>query len=326
MGAAVTAGRPGAWLAALALLLAASPAIAGDRFVLVVSGAAGSPALRKEHARWREAFVDALTGPLQLPRDHLVVLADGTADERSATREHVESALRGLRSRMRAGDLLCVLLIGHGTYDGVEAKFNLVGPDLEAGEWNGLLARLPGPLVIVNTTGGSFPFLERLAAANRIVIVATASPAQKYDTVFPRFFVGAFTDEEGDLDKDGRTSIGEAFAYASMRTRRYYQQRGQLPTEQALLDDSGDGVGKEAGTSGTDGAVASRTFLDAGTGPTTSTDPAISELIARRDALETAVDELKRKRSFMPPADYAREIERVLIELARVSRRIRTGS
>lgn len=314
------------WLCAMALLLAASAASAGERFVLVVSGASGSSALREEHARWRQTFVDALAGPLQLPSDHVIVLTDSPGEQRSATRQHVESAVRELRSRMRAGDLLCILLIGHGTFDGVEAKFNLVGPDLDAGEWSHLLARVPGQLVIVNTTGASYPFLARLTSPNRVVIVATSSPAQEYDTVFPRHFVAAFTDEEGDLDKDSRTSVGEAFAYASTRTRRWYQQRGQLPTEQALLDDTGDGVGKEAGTPGPDGVLASRTFLDAGTDAGTSADPAISELIARRDALEIAVDELRRKRSFMPPADYEREVERVLIELARVSRRIRTGS
>jgi hypothetical protein len=309
------------------LLALGGSARAADRFVLVVSGAAGSSALLEEHAQWRQTLVDALTGPLQLPRDHLVVLSDAPPGEKSAaTREHVEAALQELHSRMRPSDLLCVVLVGHGTFDGTEAKFNLVGPDLEAGEWSALLARVPGRLVVVNTTGASYPFLQRLAGPRRVVIVATATPAQKYDTVFPRFFVAAFTDEESDLDKDGRTSIGEAFTYASTRARRWYQQRGQLPTEEALLDDTGDGVGKAAGTPGPDGVVASRTFLDLGPDAVAASDPAISELIAQRDALEVAVDELKRKRTFMPPDDYSREIERVLIELARVSRKIRAGS
>lgn len=313
--------------AVAALAWGGAAAHGAERFVLLVSGAAGSPSIAEEHAQWRQTLVQALEAPLQVPDDHVFVLTGAPADDTtSATRERVEAAFATLRARMRPADLLCIVLIGHGTFDGIEAKFNLVGPDLEAGEWNDLIARLTGRVVVVNTTGASYPFLERLASPGRVVIVATASPAQKYDTVFPRFFTAAFGDAESDLDKDSRTSIGEAFTYASTRTRQWYQRRGQLPTEAGLLDDNGDGVGQEAGTAGPDGAVASRLFLDAGSEAATSADPAMSELIARRDALEAAIDELKRKRAFMPPADYARELERVLVDLARLSRRIRTGS
>jgi len=313
--------------AAAALAWDSAAAHAAERFVLVVSGAAGSPSIAEEHAQWRKTLLQALDAPLRVPGDHVIVLAGRPADDAtSATRERVEAAFATLRARMRPADLLCIVLIGHGTFDGIEAKFNLVGPDLEAGEWNALIGRLAGRVVVVNTTGASYPFLERLASPGRVVIVATASPAQKYDTVFPRFFTAAFADAESDLDKDGRTSIGEAFTYASTRARHWYERRGQLPTELGLLDDNGDGVGQEAGKPGPDGAVASRLFLDAGPEAATSADPAISELIARRDALEAAVDELKRKRAFMPPEDHARELERVLVDLARLSRRIRAGS
>ena len=36
---------------------------------------------------------------------------------------------------------------------------------------------------------------------------------------------------------------------------------GQLATERPLLDDTGDGVGREAGAPGPDGAVAQVTYL-----------------------------------------------------------------
>ena len=141
------------------------------------------------------------------------------------------------------------MLIGHGTFDGVDAKFNLVGPDLESADWAALLRPLPGRLVVVNTTSASFPFLERLAGPRRVVITATDSAAQRFDTVFPEYFIRALTDAAADIDKNGRISIWEAFAAASGHVRRHYQQRGQLSTERALLDDNGDGVGKEVGGS-----------------------------------------------------------------------------
>jgi hypothetical protein len=215
------------------------------------------------------------------------------------------------------------VLFGHSTFDGVDAKFNLVGPDLEATEWKAVLAPLGARLVFVNTTGASAPFLARLAGDGRIVMTATDSAAQKYETVFPRFFVDAFTDAATDLDKDGRVSMWEAFAYASAGVRQYYRQRGQLSVEKPILDDTGDGIGKDAAAVGTDGTMASRTFLDAEDDPARASGPALSQLISRRNALELEFDELKRRRGFMPTGDYEKQRDQILIEIARVSRQIR---
>jgi len=328
LGAAVTVlDVRSVLLGFLIVLLSAFPGLAAERFVLVVAGAAGSPKVHQDHARWVDTLEKALVGPFGIPADHVIVLRDAPADDAgAATAEHVKAAIGRLRERLDRDDMFCVVLIGHGTYDGVDAKFNLVGPDLEAADWKRLLDTLPGQQVVINTAGASFPFLQRLAAQRRVVVTATGSPAQRYDTVFPQFFVASLEDPEADLDKDGRVSIGEAFTYASTRTRRWYEQRGQLPTERALLDDNGDGSGKEAGVPGPDGSVASRLFQDAGPEAGRSSDPALSELIARRDAIEGAIEELKRKRTFMPPGDYEKELERLLIDMARVSRQVRARS
>src|SRR5262249_39588617 len=159
-------------------------------------------------------------------------------------------------------DLLFVLLAGHGSFDGTEAKFNLVGPDLSAAEWATMLKPIKGRLVIVDATAASFPFLEQLSGPRRIVITATDSAAQRFDTVFPEYFIKALSDPAADIDKNGRVSVWEAFVAASMDVRRYFTQRGQLATERALLDDNGDGQGREAGGDGVDGSTASRLYLD----------------------------------------------------------------
>ena len=78
------------------------------------------------------------------------------------------------------------------------------------------------------------------------MITATDSAAQKYATVFPEYFVKAMKEASTDLDKNGRTSIFEVFAAASAAVKQHYEQRGQLTTERALLDDNGDGKGREA--------------------------------------------------------------------------------
>jgi hypothetical protein len=310
-------------LTLLALLCSGAAAGAEERYALIVSGASGGPKYAESHDRWRKKLVDTLRGKLAFAEANLVELAgrEGPAVRR-ATRENVRQAIADFKRRIASNDLLLIVLIGHGTFDGADAKFNLVGPDLAADEWRDLLRGVPGRLVLVNTTGASFPFLERLSGPGRVILTATDSVAQAFDTIFPEFFVQAFDDAAGDLDKNGRISIWEAFTYASMRVRQWYEQRGQLSTERPVLDDNADGVGKEAGAPGPDGALAARVHLDAEvTGA--PTDPAIAVLIQRRITLEREVEELKLRKPLMPAGDYEKELERLLVELARVSKEIR---
>jgi hypothetical protein len=229
-----------------------------------------------------------------------------------------------LRGRLTQDDQLIVLLIGHGTTAegprGEDAKFNLVGPDLRASEWGDLLRPLASRVVFVDTTAVSYPFLHHLAAPGRIVVTATDSTAQEFETVFGELFIRAFEDPSADADKSGRVSLFEAFSYASAATRAWYEQRGQLPTERPLIDDDGDGVGHEASNPASDGALARATFLQASSMPA---DAVGAAALRRQRELESQIDDLKRKRPSMPPADYDAELERLLLELARVSAQTR---
>jgi len=327
--------RLSAFLAvAVVALSGAASARAAERYAVVITGAAGSAEHAAQHGAWRDALAKALLTTMKMPPDHIRLLGD-VASERKAdrtvtddvevsSREHVRAALTDLAGKMEKDDLLLVVLIGHATWDGVDAKFNLVGPDLEAGEWKSLVAEIKGRVVFVDTAAASAPFLQRIAGDRRIVITATDSGVQRYETVFPRFFVQAFSEAETDLDKDQRLSIWEVFARASLGVRQYYRQRGQLTVERPVLDDTGDGVGKDAGSVGADGAIASRTFLDDADDPARAGGPALSELVARRNALESELDELKKRKDFMRLAEYEKRRDDVIIEIARVSRKIRT--
>jgi hypothetical protein len=312
-------------LAAMLLLLAVTPAAARgqQRYALVVTGASGGEEVAERHARWRQALVSSLTGQLEFPPSQVVVLAERPgAGERPATRDEVRKALGQLASVMFPDDELLVVLIGHGTFDGVDAKFNLVGPDLDAREWAALMRPVQGRLVIVDTTSASFPFLAALAVPGRVVMTATDSSAQEFSTVFAEYFADALVDPESDIDKNGRVSVWETFVAASAKVRHHYEQRGQLAIERPLLDDTGDGVGKEAGGPGPDGPLAARTFLDARPAPPDA-DPELVELYLRRATLEAEAEQLKVRKPLLPDGDYGREFERLMIELARVSRAIR---
>lgn len=305
-------------------LLVCAPAIASaERYALIVAGASGGDDYARQYAQWTKTLSTILVERMKFDPPRVTVLTDSAAEHGKATAANVRQAFDSVRKKMAADDLLFVVLIGHGTYDGVDAKFNLVGADLESAQWLELVASLAGQVVLVNTTSASFPFLERLKGERRIVITATDSVAQRFDTVFPQYFVDAFADEQTDIDKNGRLSIWEAFAAATTGVRRFYQQRGQLATERALLDDNGDGIGREAAAGGEDGSIASRTYLDRPLPGAAPTDEVLLQLLQKRGSLEAELEELRIRRSFLPPEEYQKEFERIMIELARVSRDVR---
>ena len=312
-------------LIALAIALA-SPVQAGERYALVVTGASGGDAYAKKYDAWRSSFVETLRGKFDYPEDHVIVLAETAgADVVQSTRENVRRVLGDLRHRLTRDDQLLVLLIGHGTsMDGEDAKFNLVGPDLSATEWAELIRPVAGRVVFVNTSSASFPFLRKLAGKGRIVLTATDSSAQQFETTFPEFFVNAFNDPAADVDKNGRVSVWEAFSYASAAVQDGFQQKGQLPTERPLLDDTGAGIGREAQNPGPDGAVAKVTYLQPDAAVALPSDGAQAGLLTRRAELEAQLEALRARKDSMPAEQYEAELERLVLEIARISVQLRS--
>ena len=315
---------------ACVVLLCAARAWPADRYAVVITGAAGGEAYARKYDAWRATFVDTLKTRFGYPNDRLFVLAEKESQGvRTATRENVREVLTDLRKRVTKDDQLLVLLIGHGTpvdTPGDDAKFNLVGPDLTATEWEQLVKPIPGRLVFVDTTSASVPFLRKLAGRGRVVLTATDSVAQQYETVFPDFFVKAFDDASADADKNGRVSIWEAFTYASAGVQQWFEQKAQLPTERPLLDDTGEGVGREAQNPGTDGAIARITYIQPDAPLTLPADTGLATLVRRQADLESQIEELKARKDTTPADQYEGELERLLIELARVAVQIRSKS
>jgi hypothetical protein len=305
------------------LLFLSTAASAADRYALIVAGASGGPEYATQYDKWAHDLSSVLVDRMKLAPSHVKVLTDSTDPATAATAANVRQQVAAVRKGMGRDDLLLIVLIGHGTYDGVDAKFNLVGADLESAQWAELIAGLPGRVVIVNTSSASFPFIERLSGPRRIVVTATDSVAQRFDTIFPEFFIKAFTGDEADIDKNSRVSIWEAFTAATADVRRYYQRRGQLSTERALLDDNGDGVGREAAGKGEDGSFASQVYLDEPLPGAPPTDEVLVQLLQKRSAIEAELDELKVRRSFLKPGEYQQEFERLMVEMARITREVK---
>ncbi|HUF47508.1 MAG TPA: hypothetical protein VMM93_06790 [Vicinamibacterales bacterium] len=321
-------GRIGrGWLAGVSLVVGLAlpaPGFAqGQRYALLVQGASGGAEYASLHRQWLDRLAAVLADDMKFEPASVTVLAERPGpDEERSTADAVRAALGRLAGAMTADDLLFVMLIGHGSGAGPEAKFNLVGPDLTAAEWRVLFDAVPGRLVIVNSTSASFGFLESLAEAGRVVITATNTPAQRYHTQFAEGFIAALTDRAADADQNGRISMFEAFTHASRLVGQHFERAGTMATEHAVLDDTGKGQGRRAGADGDDGAVAEATYLDTTAAPTSS-DPELQKLLLRRQVLLNEIDALKRRRASMSEADYDREFEKLAIDLALVSRQIR---
>lgn len=224
---------------------------------------------------------------------------------------------------------LWIVLIGHGTFDGQQARFNLRGPDLTAGELAGLLSPFQRPLVIINTASASAPFMAGLSGTNRIVVTATRSGHEQNLTRFGLFLAESLDSPGSDLDHDGQVSLLEAFLAGSRKVAEFYRTEGRLATEHALLDDNGDGHGTQAdwfrgiraikkpdGGLAVDGARAHQVHLILSAEEQTLAP----DLRARRDALELQVFELREARSGMAEADYLNRLEALLLELARLQK------
>lgn len=222
---------------------------------------------------------------------------------------------------------LWLVLIGHGTFDGKQARFNLRGPDVSADELADWLRGFHRALAIINTAASSAPFLTKLSATNRVVISATRSGNEQNYTRFGQYFAAALTDPQADIDHDGQISLLEAFLVASRQATDFYKLQGRLVTEHALIDDNGDGLGtpadwfkglravKQANNGAAlDGTLAQQFCLL----PSAAEQALTTEQLAQRDALERAVFLHREKKSAIPEEDYYAELEKLMLQLARL--------
>src|SRR5678815_4858760 len=237
-----------------------------------------------------------------------------------ATKDAVVKALEAFAAQAGPEDVMFVTLIGHGDYNGREAKFNLTGPDMTPETFAPLLATLKSrQLVFVDTTSASGPFLSALSGQGRTIVTATRNGAETYDTLFGGYFIDALTSESADLDKNRRISVLEAFQFATAEVARAYEREGLLVTEHAMLDDDGDkeGTQKIVSTS-KDGKVAGILSLGALDGGPASNDPKVAALMDERRALERRIEGLHLMKEQMDPKKYESELEAAGIELALV--------
>jgi hypothetical protein len=159
-----------------------------------------------------------------------------------ATASQLKATLAEVARDAKPEDDFVLVLIGHGTFDGVEYKFNLVGPDITAGDVAAICDRISARRqLIVDTTSASGGAMAALERPGRAVIAATKAGTEKNATVFARYWVEALQDTSADTDKSDSISAMEAFVYASKKTAAFYDSQKRLATEHAVFDDVGRG-------------------------------------------------------------------------------------
>jgi hypothetical protein len=314
---------------ALALLATAAPAAAQHTHLLVIVGLAGAPEHAELFQRWAATLVDG-SPRLGIEPDRVTYLADKPEQDAKritgkSSKAEVEAAFAKIAKSSGPDDVVFVLLIGHGTFDGKVAKFNLPGPDMTPADFAPLLRRLPSKQVVfVNTTSASAPFLAELSGPGRTIVTATRSGKETYATLFGGYFVDALMTEAADADKNRRISILEAFNAARQDVARAYEREGIMLTEHPLLDDSGDGKGTgEPKVDGPIGRVASIVSLGTSSTDPLPEDPKLRALHLERRDLERRVETLKLLKTGMEPARYASELEKLLTDLALKSKQIK---
>jgi peptidase C13-like protein len=311
--------------------LISTPALAQDVHLAVIVGLAGDPEHGELFQKWGSALVDTATKRYGIARDRIVYLVDkpgedGSSANGASTRDGITKAFDSIVQKASSDAVVFVILIGHGTFDGRVAKFNLPGPDMTAADFEPLLKKLePRRVVLVNTASASGPFIEALSRPGRTIVTATRNGAERFATLFGGFFVDALTADEADADKNKRVTVLEAFNYARGEVVKAYEREGIMLTEHALLDDTGDKEGTaQPAADGKEGRVAGILSLGSvGSGEPLPEDPKLRALYEERRTLERRVESLRLLKDSMDPQKYASELEKAVTELALKSRQIR---
>ncbi|MCA9075636.1 MAG: hypothetical protein KDA93_11430 [Planctomycetaceae bacterium] len=313
-----TAALAVAWLT-INVVAASEPAErTPPAMVVIVQGAAGTEEYERLFDQWASQWqVAARAGEAEL------TVVDGSTD--TGQRDELLQAFAN--AAVGSKRPLWIVLIGHGTFDGRTGKFNLVGPDVSARELAEWLDPIKRPIAVIHTGSSSSPFIDRMSHPGRVIVTATRSGSEVNFTRFGGYLAAAIGDVTSDLDKDGQVSLLEAFLTASRQTEAYYDSKGQLATEHALLEDTGDARGVDSGFfegirpvkaaaegETLDGHVAHQWHLV----PSDEERRFPDDLRSRRDELELEIARLRDRKSEMDEESYYASLEILLVELAQL--------
>ncbi len=295
--------------------------------VIVVIGAEGTAEYGQMFSEWADQWQSAATaGDVAFD----VIRPDDSGDQLQQLQQKISDA-----AAIKTVEPLWLVLIGHGTFDGRVARFNLRGSDLSAAAAAELLAVSQRPVAVINCSSCSAPFINALSGPNRTVITGTKDGGEIQFARFGRYMADGIGNLEADIDRDGQTSLLEAWLFASRRTDEYYKSDGRLATEHSLLDDTGDNKGTRAevfegvrikqsvkNKDALDGGLARRWHLVRSEAER-SLNP---EQRTERDRLEIELEKLRERKTEFTESEYLRHLESILLPLAKLYEEAQTSS
>ncbi len=313
-------GKRFAWIRVYSrlILFLALPALHAETFYLTIAGLGGAPEYDQRFSGWAKDI------------DKLLKAAEPTAKVETlfgadATRANIEAKLKAFGTAAKADDSIILMLIGHGTWDNTDYKFNLPGPDMTATELGNILDKIAAKhQLIVNMTSASGASLLSLERPNRVIITATKTGTEKNATYFARYWIEALRDPAADTDKNEAVSALEAFKYAEQKTAKFFESQNRLATEHALLEDTGKGEGtKSPSPENGEGLLAGHfTVLHLGAVSAQVNNPAKLALLKKKEELEQSIDDLKYRKASMDLAEYRAKLSQFLLQLAETQKEL----
>jgi len=299
------------------LLLCALPAQA-ELYITIVQGLDGDVEYLQQFDEQRKVITAAAK---TLTSDDKLAEFSGAAATLEALLAHFEQ----LNATMQDDDRAALYLIGHGSFDGEEYKFNLPGPDITALDIKNLLDALPGHNhFVLNTSSTSGAMVELITGVpaprddaeapadsgddKYLLVAATRNGNERNATHFGRYFAEALTSEAADINKNNNVSVQEAYDYAARSVETYFSDAGRLATEHSQLRGSG-------------AAQFSLSRLNEIDVPADA-DPLLAQLLQERQALDTQVEELQLRRSELGNAEYLSQLQALILRTAELTERI----
>lgn len=283
----------------LPLLLLITATAHANLNVLIVEGLGGDAKYQQQFDQDVKA-IRAASATLAGAEQVQVLAGEG------ATRANVTAVMKQFAARLTKEDRLILYLVGHGSHDGYDYKFNISGQDLSDTELRTLLDAIKSESQLVVATGSSSGALqETLKKDSRLVVTATRSGNERNATQFGSLFAEALGDAASDTDKNGRITAQEAFDITARKVKDYFTAESKLVTEHAQL------VGARADA-----------FAIAQLGTGTATMPIDAGLLAERTQLNSRLEELRLRKNSMNEDDYMQQLEPVLVQIAELDARI----
>ena len=242
-----------------------------------------------------------------------------------ATRDEIMKLMNALANKVVPADSFQLFLLGHGTYDDFDFRFNIPGPDITATDIANMLGKIRAERqVVINLASASGASLKPLQRKSRVVVTSTSVGRERNFTQFARYFIAALQDKSADADKNQQISVLEAFRFASREVARYYESKTRLATEHAMIEDRGEGEGvRDPGPDNGEGLVAASAVLVRFGSESASVDtPETRELRANKRKIEEGIEALKFSKPSMKSEEYSEQLEKLLIDLAKAQQQI----